>query len=357
MRIQPVSSPYAIPQNGTPESVRTAKAVAAFNAGRSSYDAPAPVEQPKPQAQETPVANPNNISPEELSAVKAPTPELDAPAPKEEATSTPEPVKEEPKDPALSRQFAQLARQERALRAKVQQQQQQLKQREAELTAKETAIKAKEAEYANGYISLDELKRDTLNILTEKAGVTYDSLTQQLLNRGEVSPAVQGYISKLEEKIAKLEQGYEESKKQQAQVQQEQRQAAIRQITIDATDLIKSNPIAYEAINKIGPRGIKETVRLITETYDKKGRVMSVEEAADEVENYLVEENYNMASSISKIKKRLAEAGQPRQPEQKTQSKPADTTPMKTLTNAVSSTRKLTAKERAILAFKGELKD
>lgn len=343
MRVQPVAGPHAVQSPSNNETSQKAKAVAAFKAGRSSYDAP--------QAQEHPVANPNQVSPEELSAIQPSQERVEEPAPAPEKI---EPVQEEKKDPALSRQFAQLARQERALRAKVQQEMQAIKQQKAELSAQQDAIKVKEAQYSQGYISKDQLKQDTLRILTE-SGVTYDELTQQLLNQQSINPQMESYIKRLESQIQDLKKGQDEQKQQQSQAQQEQRQAAVRQITVDATDLIKSNPIAYEAINKIGPRGIKETVRLITETYDKEGRVMSVEEAADEVENYLVEENYNMASSISKIKKRIEESAQSRS-DAKTQPN-TQQTQMKTLTNAASSTRKMTAKERAVLAFKGELKD
>ena len=94
----------------------------------------------------------------------------------------------------------------------------------------------------------------------------------------------------------------------------------------------------------------KKVVRLITQTYDKDGVLMTVEQAADEVENYLVEENYSMASKISKIKKRLQESATTEKTGQTQQ-----TQRMNTLTNASASTRKLSSKERAILAFKGQI--
>jgi hypothetical protein len=344
MRIQPVASPHAIPQNGTPESVRTAKAVAAFNSGKSSYDKAEP-------AQEHPVANPNQVSVEELSAIQPKVSEVqDNPTPVE---ATPEPKEE--RDPALSRQFAQLARQERQQRQKFQQQQQALRAKEAELQAKEQALKTKEVEYSQGYISKDQLKKDTLAILAD-SGVSWDDLTQQIVNHQPPDPRTDATVRRLEAKIASLEAKQEENAKQATEQQQNQYKAALRQIELDTADLIKGNPVAYEAINKIGRRGVREVVRLIEDTYNKDGVLMTVEQASDEVENYLVEENYNMASSISKIKRRLAEAGQPKANEKKTAESQQTQPGMKTLTNAAASSRKLTAKERAILAFKGELK-
>ncbi len=101
-------------------------------------------------------------------------------------------------------------------------------------------------------------------------------------------------------------------------------------------------------------------MKLIEETYQKDGILLSVEEAAQEVENYIVEQGLNKLSKIEKIKKRLAEnsgAVNPpaKQVKTETQANP-EKTQMKTLTNASSGARKLSARDRAILAFKGELK-
>lgn len=343
MNIKPVSSPHTIPVNGTPEAVRTAKAIKAFQQGHSSYDTP------PPQAQEMPVANPNRISPEEMSAIKPSTSSenVDNPTSTEAA---PEPVRSKPEPTESEKRFYQLARQERQLRMKAQQQAQELqRQKEAFELEKKTWID-KQTDYDKNYFPKTQLKDNTLQALAE-AGVSYDDLTQQILNQAPPNPQMEAYVKRLEAQINDLKKGQDEQKQQLQTREQEQRKAAERQIQVDAADLVKSNPVAYEAINQLGPRGVKEVVRLITQTYDKDGVLMTVEQAADEVENYLVEENFNMASKISKIKKRLA--GNDTQP--KTVEEPKQTQ-MKTLTNASASTRKLSARERALLAFKGELK-
>lgn len=353
MKVQPVASPHAI-QPPTPHSTdKRAAAIKAFQQGRSSYDAPAPTPSTV-QAQETPVANPNNISPEELSAVKPQAQETEVtPDISTQSEATPEPVKPEPKDPALSRQFAQLARQERQIRMKAQQQAQELQRQKEAFELEKKAWTEKQTDYEKNYVSRQVVKDNTLQALAE-AGVSYDDLTQQILNQAPPNPQMEAYVKRLEAQINELKGGLDEQKKQQVTAQQEQRKAAERQIEVDATDLIRSNPVAYEAISQLGKRGIQEVKRLITQTYDKDGILMTVEQAADEVENYLVEENYNMASRISKIKKRLQ--GQDTQGKTATETKQTQPAPMKTLTNASASTRKLSAKERAILAFKGELK-
>jgi hypothetical protein len=157
------------------------------------------------------------------------------------------------------------------------------------------------------------------------------------------------------EKIAKLEQAIEQGNKNAVDRDQAGRAAAIKQISTDAKNLIKSDPVAYEAIAKTGT--VKEVVDLITKTFDKDGVLLSVEEAAEEVENYLVEENFKMSTSINKIKQRMAAANASQNTSgEKTQASNKQPQTMKTLTNAASSSRQLTQRERAILAFKNELK-
>jgi antitoxin component of RelBE/YafQ-DinJ toxin-antitoxin module len=317
------------------------------------------------QAQETPVANPNNISPEELSAVRpsdalnAQEQGLDASqdqvqgeveAPPQESAKT------EPKqDTAASKQWAQLARQERALRAKAQQQEQALKAREAALAAREAELTAKDTQYSQGYVSKDRLKQDALTVLTE-AGLSYDDIVQQALNQTPRDPRLTSELQSLKAEIQALRQANENTQKSYQEQQQDAYKAAVKQIETDVRSLVQSDPNAYEAIAKTG--SIKEVVNLIERVYQQDGVVMSVEEATEEVENYLVDESFKTLSRIEKIKKKLmpSVATTPKA-DVKIQANSKQTpSTMKTLTNAASSSRKLSAKERAILAFKGELK-
>lgn len=358
MKLTPIANPNAIPTQGTPESVRTAKAVAAFNRGASSYDKTpeAPVQQA--QAQETPVLNPNSVSPEELSAIQPkeaqPVETIDNNT-EQEATPKPEEVKVEAKDPQLTKQFAELARQERILRAKAQKQQQELRAREEALKAREDAITASNKQYEQGYISKDRLKSDPLGVLAE-AELSYDELTQRLLTQQPRDPRVDAHIGRLEAQIAELRADAQASKKTQAQAQQDAYKAAVKQIERDASALVKLNPIDYEAIVKTN--SVRDVVELIEKTWEKNGIVLDVEEAAKEVENYLVEEGVNTISRIDKIKKRLSlSASASQAPKEKTLAKPQIQGPMKTLTNSTASSRKLSARERAVQranGFKGD---
>lgn len=350
MNIKPVASPHQVAQTQPNPNAR-AKAIEAFKTGRSSYDAPAPTPEPSQQPEHHAV-NPNNISPEELSAVKPREVNTLATEEAEESTpSTTEQVEAKPeKDPALSRQFAQLARQERILRQKAQQQQQAIKAREAELAAKEEAIKAKEQQYQDGYISKDQLKHDALRILAD-SGVSYDELTQQLLNQQSVNPAVEATIKRLEAKIASLEDKATQSSKAYEESQQHAYRAAVKQIEMDVRSTVMNDP-NFETIRST--KSVGDVVELIEETYKKDGVLMTVEEACQEVENYLVDEAMKL-TRIGKIKRQLEQA-RTAQPSQKTATQQQQQPTMKTLTNAAASTRKLSAKERAILAFKGQLK-
>ena len=339
---QSASTPIASPTAGA--NAAKARAVAAFNsAGQSS----APTQG---QQQEHPVQNASNVSVEELGAIQAST----ATEPVEAQAEPVETPKEQPKEETKeSRQWAQLARQERALRAKAQQQDQALKAREAALAAREAELNAKAAPPVpqQRQWTREEAKADPVGFAADH-GLSYEEFTQAIINQQPSNPKYDAHIAKLEAKIRQLEEITEKSQQTYQEQQKSAYQAAVKQIEMDAKALVKSDPEAYEAITKTGT--IRQVVKLIEDTYNKDGVLMTVEEAAQEVENYLVEENYNMATKIEKIKRRMQQNAQPAKSEAKTQSQ--QQTQMKTLTNAASSTRRLSARERAMLAFKNELK-
>jgi hypothetical protein len=86
---------------------------------------------------------------------------------------------------------------------------------------------------------------------------------------------------------------------------------------------------------------------------------MTVEEAAQEVENYLLEEALKV-QRINKIQQRLKTAApsapaakQTPQPQTQQQTQPRET---KTLSNSMGTQGRLSARERAMLAFEGKLK-
>jgi hypothetical protein len=347
MKITPVAGPHAIQQAPVEsEQARTARLTEKFTQIVNKQSAP------PPQAQEHPVINPSAVGVEELSAIKAPT-QAQASDNNTESAEVTAPAEAKPapaKDPEAERRFAQIARQERQLRAKIQQANIQLKQREEALKVREAALTPSTQFDPSKYVERERIKQDALTVL-EESGVQYDALTQQILNRQPTDPRVMSSLQQLQEKQAKIDAMLANLEKTQQQRDVEARQAAIKQIRNDAKQLVYTDP-EFETVKAMN--AVKDVVELIERTYDKDGVILSVEEAAKEVENYLVEEAMKI-TQIGKIKKRMA-AANASQLKSDTKTPQSQQPQMKTLTNATSSTRPLTARERAIAAMEGRLK-
>lgn len=301
-----------------------------------------------PQADAKPaVPDASNVSVEDLSAISPAANALEGQTPTSEAPSEIASAPEKSTDEPISPQYAVLARKEKALRAKAQAQEQAFKAKEEAFQARENALKAKETEYQSNYVSKDKLKTDAWGVLNE-LGYSYEQLTQAALNQSQENPAHRAQLQALKDEINEIRN---QNKKTQDTFQEQQTKAyqqAVKQIRQDATTLVNSDPVTYEAISKSG--SVDEVVTLIEQTFKEDGVLMSVEEAAQEIENYLVEQSLKYAQ-FEKVKKKLQPAT-PAAP-QPQQSKPQPQ-PTKTLTNGMGASRQLSVRERAILAFKGE---
>lgn len=298
--------------------------------------------------QDTPVQNPSQVSPEELGAIKASSPTSEG---QKDTVEAPAATKEEPKVAAtaeetpLSSQYAVLARKEK-----------QIRQREQALKAREDALKAPEAPKAAQapafdpakYVDKDRLTKDPFAVLNE-LGLTYDELTQLALNGPrQEDMAFQSEIKALKSELAELKGSQEKTNKNFQDQQETQLKQAVAQIRVEAKAVVNNNP-NFETIKETD--SVEDVVDLIKRTFDEDGILMTVEEAAQQVEDYLVEEAMKIAK-IKKIQQRLqpkAEASA----EQKATSQQKQ--PITTLTNAVTSSRQLSARERALLAFEGKL--
>lgn len=365
MKIQPVASPHAVQQANTNTQAQAdakARAIAKITGGAPTST---PTEVFEPQVP-VPV-NANNVSPEEVSAVKAPT-DQNVNTEATEPTDTqqaPPPPQEDP----LSKQYAQLARREKQLRQQKHQQDQVLRAKEQELRAKEEALAAKEQEYKNGYIAKSRLKNETLDVFAEE-GLTYEEITAKQLEQAGINPQVKAHISRLEAQIQRLTEATESSKKAQETQQQESYKAAVNQIRADANKLINNSGEQYEAIRSTSSQ--RDVVSLVESVFkdgllkpnarhDKDwqyepGTVISVEEAADMVEEHLMEE-IDRLNKIQKVQKKYKQASTPGNttPAQQTQTT-TQQPQIKTLTNNIGSTKKMTNRERAIAAAEGRLK-
>ena len=365
MKTIPIARPGAGPEPTTNASVqaaneRRAAVVAKIEALRSGTG-----EQPQAQHAQSPIpTNPNQVSAEEMGSVR-----LQNDTPVEESHTSTEPVGvtteevREASKPAESKietetqlsnsQMAILARKERALRAKAQQQEQAIKAERETWQQEKARLEQRLQELETGYIPKSQLKAEAME-LVRRGELSYDEITQEVMN--PTDPRITSYISRLEKQVTDLQQKFEKASQSSQEAQTAQYQAAIKQIETDVKNLVKVDP-SYEMIKHTN--SVRDVVELIEETFKQDGYVMTVEEAAQQVEDYLVEEASKLAR-VEKIKKRLAPAASVKKEANEQQN--ADTNknkqpqPMKTLTNAAGSTRKLSGKERAILAFNGQLK-
>lgn len=303
------------------------------------------------QAQANPVQNPTQVSPEELSVVKPPSDETHRVDTSDSTPSEPA-ATPKPKEDPLSSQYALLARKERALRAKVQQQESALKAREQAFLEREAALKAKESEYESNYISKSRFKNDPLAVLTEE-GVSYDEITNAILNpQSKQDPRILAEIEKLKAEVQASKDYQVKAKEEYAAQQKQAYDQAVKQIRNEAQQLIQSDP-AYEMIKET--KSVSDVVELIEKTYAEDGILLSVEEAAVEVEEYLTTEAARLAK-INKIRTKLQEVQKSSEQKQQASSPKQPQSGMKTLTNQVNASKPMNARERAIAAFKGELK-
>lgn len=346
MKVIPASQP-AFPQ-GESQGLSQSKVDAVkakIQAMRSGT--PAQAEAPKPQ--EHPVPDANKVAPEDLGGLKTTkAPENTQEIPQElnseaqPAAETPKPAAA-PEETPLSAQYAQLARKEKAMRLEAQR----LKADRQALQAERDALKTPPpALYdASKHLDRQRLLEDPLNTLAE-LGLTYDQLTQAQLNAPS-QEQMQMYrtIKALEAKIATLEEGQTGTRKAIEQQQQDSYKQAVTQLTKEASQLVFTDP-NFETIK--ATNNVKEVIKLIEDTWKEEGTLMSVEQACEEVENYLVDEAYKL-SQLSKIQKRLKPAAAPA-----SSAKTAETQDTKksqtTLTNNMTTSRQYSPKERAILA-------
>lgn len=356
MKTIPISKPGAGP-NPTPD--------ANVQAAKASRERAIKILSTPPQvAQNSQVPiplNANNISAEELSAVQPHQQEslqnnnpVEVKSEQTQDTSVASKPSETQETKLSDSQLAILARKERALRAKAQQQQQELQTKQGQWASEKSALEQRIADLEKNYISKQYLKNNPLDAL-QQAELTYDEITQQAMSATPTDPRVLATISRLQSTVEQLQGKLDSAQKGAVDAQTQQYQAALKQIKNDVTHLVKVDP-SFEMIKATNSQ--QDVVDLIEATYKEEGRVMDVEEASKEVEDYLTEEASKLAR-VDKIKKRLAPPPvvKKTETEQQTQT-PSNKQPqpMKTLTNTNSGSRKLSARERAMLAFKGELK-
>jgi hypothetical protein len=251
----------------------------------------------------------------------------------------------------ISSQYAVLARKEKAYRAKVQAQDAAFKAKEAALAEREAKLAAKDSSYETDFIPKSKLTEDTIQTLLD-AGISYDKITEMALQQSSpMDPQVRALINELRNEIKTLKADTEGTKKSITEGQEQSYKQAVHQIKLDVTDLVKEGN-DFEAIRETD--SVQDVVDLIEKTYAEDKVLLTPEAAAKMVEEELVE-RISKYAKLSKIQQKF----QPKSntaPESSVQTsgEKQPQTP-KTLTNGLTNTRQLSARERAILAFEGKL--
>lgn len=258
-----------------------------------------------------------------------------------------------PTDPRIEH----LAKKERLLRHR----DRQFKEKEAALQAEINALKLKESEYETNYIPKTRLKEQTWDVL-QNEGITYDQLTQSVLN--QPSPEALE-LRKMQANLKKIESEQEAIRLEAQKSQDAQYQQALKLIERDVKMIVAADPLAYELIH--ANQAEEAVVELMKETHEKEGYLMTVEDAAKEVEEYLLEGAFKLAQ-LKKIQAKLI----PKEPEVpanapapvkqqglRVEQSARNPIPPKTLTHQTASpTRPLTSadrRQRAIAVFEGKL--
>ncbi len=272
---------------------------------------------------------------------------LEAAVEAKETEKAPEVTKSDTKDPKKMQdeeRMNAIIRREKAMRAKIRESEAEIAKYKAQAQELEQA-KAREEQYKLQESQRQErLQADPVGYLTEQ-GFTADQITQALINQpGPESQAVK----QLSEKILKLEREQQAALKRQEDEASTNYQNAIKTIQKNVDKLVANNP-EFETIR--ASEASKSVTTYIEKVWKEEGVMLDIEEAAVEIEEYLTEQALNLAK-LTKIQNKLRPATPKEAPKAAAQAqKPV------TLTNKTNNpTRPLSARERAILAFKRELK-
>lgn len=236
-----------------------------------------------------------------------------------------------------------IVRREKAMRAKIRDSETELAKYKSQAVELEQ-FKLREENYKQEAADRKtRMDMDLVGYLTEQ-GYSPDQITEALINRptGPESPAVKA----LTDKILKMERDQQDALKRQDQESTANYQNALKTIQRNVDKLVLDKPQEFEAI--AASEAQASVTSYIEKVWKAEGIMLDAEDAAKEIEDYLTDQALGLAK-LSKVQARMKPAA-PKQPEPVATAKPV------TLTNSVKqNTRPLSARERAILAFKREL--
>lgn len=309
-------------------------AVKAMTAIQEAKSAPAAKVEETPTtqaAQETKVNETNGLQTSATEVSKTPGEVESAPIEaKVEEEKSPSPAE----NPALSSKFAALAKKERAIVKK----QEEVKLRDADVAKREATLAEREAKILESEKMFNE---DVFKAL-ELRGYSYQKLTDMLLSGEKVAkkepedPATlaQRKIEEFEKRMAEKEAARiaaEEKAKKDAEEQEAARiEAAWKKYSEEVNAYVKEHSAEYELIELFGQHQL--ILDTTDEYYKQHQRVLSIKEASDMVEEYLV----NEAKKAAQAKKLSSVVAKPETPTKKESASSEKVT--KTLNNNMTPT-------------------
>lgn len=219
-----------------------------------------------------------------------------------------------------------------------------LMRRDQAVVNKERALKAKEAELESKLARITEFESVKANPkkALEFLGLDYNELTQSILKDGETTPEIE--IKRLREDLETQKRSQEADKERQLQdakrATEAQELKAVSDFKGEINTYLKDNASRYELISFEAQQELVFDVidEQYTRTIDPEtgaGKVMSIAEAADKVEEYL-EKKYLKSKDLNKVKALWGNIPKEAQKQLlKQETKPSQ--PPKTLTNQLSA--------------------
>jgi hypothetical protein len=248
-----------------------------------------------------------------------------APADKQPPAVTPE-VPSAAKPDEMSSKFAALAKKERVARMQAGQ----VKKQREELAERERKIAERERLWD------EEFKASPLEAL-KRRGIAYDDITKAALNDGKFDPSTE--VKSVKEEIARLrqEQADKEKKAQETQAEAQKRMEteAVERFQNSIAEHITTNKDKFELVALYDAKGLVfQTIEEHFARTNQAGapKIMSVDEACEQVEKYLESEVERMATSSKKFQSKYSAIKA--KEEAQTKNPPKTTT---TLTNVVST--------------------
>jgi len=248
-----------------------------------------------------------------------------------EEVITPAEVEKIESDPLASK-FGHLARKEKDITNRM-----------LALKKQEEDLKLKSSQYETDYIPKNKLLENPIQALTEM-GLSYDKITELMLNQ---PPGDSHEIMELRKELKALRAAQDEQKSTFEESQSRAYQQAVKQISSEVVNLVE-NDSAYDTIKETD--SMDAVTEYIERVFNTEGKLLSVKEACDTVEEYLLQEALKMAG-LKKVKEKLSPLEKAVE-EQKVAKKQA-VRPTTTLTNQLAQTpsKSLTAQDRRARAI------